>query len=179
MAVQDVVAPLTRQRWVRLARRRVTRLLTEMRLISLHGGPTQRVSDLTNLIELRQRGAPFLASVCKRIVFATCAYMRGSKDAAVAAAHRLRLSPLASADAKWIELKGIHWKDEEGKPRMWEMVQRTKRGTTGVDAVAIFPRLIAKGMPDRTILVKVARAALVVLVSHCHANVPCSNIGHR
>ncbi len=86
--------------------------------------------------------------------------MRGSAGKTGAKASRVRVSPLSNSDAKWIELKRIDWIDEHSKERRWETVERTKRGKTGVDAVAIFPRLYSKGQPDRTILVKQYRPPL-------------------
>ncbi|EIN07630.1 hypothetical protein PUNSTDRAFT_135150 [Punctularia strigosozonata HHB-11173 SS5] len=51
---------------------------------------------------------------------------------------------LDSQQAKWIGLKKIHWQDPTGKDRLWEAAERKTRGSSGVDAVAIFAIIRSK-----------------------------------
>ncbi|KZT66842.1 hypothetical protein DAEQUDRAFT_674376 [Daedalea quercina L-15889] len=44
---------------------------------------------------------------------------------------------LSTSEAKWVALRRIHWSDQEGKQRTWECAERTTRGSSGIDAVAI------------------------------------------
>ncbi|EPT01794.1 hypothetical protein FOMPIDRAFT_1029593 [Fomitopsis schrenkii] len=44
---------------------------------------------------------------------------------------------LSTSEAKWVALKRLHWADQEGKRRTWECAERTTRGSSGIDAVAI------------------------------------------
>ncbi|KLO19303.1 hypothetical protein SCHPADRAFT_898880 [Schizopora paradoxa] len=56
----------------------------------------------------------------------------------------LSTEELPASDAKWVTLKKIHWKDQEGVKRQWECAERKTRGSTGVDAVAILTILKSK-----------------------------------
>ncbi|GAA6004290.1 hypothetical protein JCM10207_000653 [Rhodosporidiobolus poonsookiae] len=40
-------------------------------------------------------------------------------------------------EGKWVELRKIDWKDEDGKQRVWEMAARKTTAEGGIDAVAI------------------------------------------
>jgi len=55
---------------------------------------------------------------------------------------------------RWLRLKKLHYVDAAGKQRIWECAERTTRGKSGVDAVAIFAILKKKNEPDRTLLIK-------------------------
>ncbi|KAH9925323.1 NUDIX hydrolase domain-like protein [Fomitopsis serialis] len=44
---------------------------------------------------------------------------------------------LPTSEAKWVALKKLYWSDQEGKQRTWECAERTTRGSSGIDAVAI------------------------------------------
>ncbi|KAH9830991.1 NUDIX hydrolase domain-like protein [Rhodofomes roseus] len=44
---------------------------------------------------------------------------------------------LPTNEAKWVALKKLYWSDQEGKQRTWECAERTTRGSSGIDAVAI------------------------------------------
>lgn len=63
-------------------------------------------------------------------------------------------------DPRWIDPIRIEWMDESGRRRQWEAVERKTRGVSGVDAVAIFPRLLSPGQPPRTVIVKQYRPPL-------------------
>lgn len=65
-----------------------------------------------------------------------------------------------NSDPRWLEMRAIEWVDSLGRQRTWEMVERRTRGSSGVDAVAIFPRLITPGQPDTTLIVKQYRPPL-------------------
>ncbi|KAG8818656.1 hypothetical protein FRC17_010757 [Serendipita sp. 399] len=57
--------------------------------------------------------------------------------------------------ARWITLKKIEWKDQEGKERTWEMAERkTRTATTGVDAVAILALLSGPNVPLSTVIIE-------------------------
>ncbi|KDQ08545.1 hypothetical protein BOTBODRAFT_37837 [Botryobasidium botryosum FD-172 SS1] len=66
------------------------------------------------------------------------------------------VTDLPITEAKWVTLKKIQWKDQEGKDRVWEMAERTTRGSSGIDAVDIFPilRSKSKDFPPSTIIVE-------------------------
>ncbi|KAI9594822.1 NUDIX domain-containing protein [Syncephalis fuscata] len=66
----------------------------------------------------------------------------------------LRSEPLNDADAKWISLRRLVYKDRAGNERIWESANRRTR--TGVcDAAAIIPILKAANPSDRrTVLVR-------------------------
>jgi len=49
----------------------------------------------------------------------------------------LSVEELPTTEAKWVTLKRVHWSDPEGKKRTWECAERTTRGSSGIDAVAI------------------------------------------
>lgn len=38
------------------------------------------------------------------------------------------------SDAKWLKLEKIHWKDQGGKERIWEVANRKTRTEAGVDS---------------------------------------------
>ncbi|KAK6339950.1 hypothetical protein TWF718_009339 [Orbilia javanica] len=63
------------------------------------------------------------------------------------------VTTLSSADAKWVELQRIDWKDQTGKPRIWEVAARKTRGSSGIDAVAIAPILLHPSRPASTLIV--------------------------
>ncbi|KAK6523355.1 hypothetical protein TWF281_001335 [Arthrobotrys megalospora] len=63
------------------------------------------------------------------------------------------ITTLSSADAKWVELQRIDWKDQTGKPRIWEVAARKTRGSSGIDAVAIAPILVHPSRPTSTLVV--------------------------
>ncbi|GAA5826918.1 hypothetical protein JCM11251_002161 [Rhodosporidiobolus azoricus] len=47
----------------------------------------------------------------------------------------LNVAPMQ--EGKWVELRKIDWKDEDGKQRVWEMAARKTTAEGGIDAVAI------------------------------------------
>ncbi|KAI0085391.1 NUDIX hydrolase domain-like protein [Irpex rosettiformis] len=63
---------------------------------------------------------------------------------------------LAPADAKWVTLKKIHWSDPNGKERVWESAERTTRGTSGIDAVAVLAILRSEtnAFPTSTVIIE-------------------------
>ncbi|RVD88931.1 uncharacterized protein DFL_003095 [Arthrobotrys flagrans] len=63
------------------------------------------------------------------------------------------ITTLSSADAKWVELQRIDWKDQTGKPRLWEVAARKTRGSSGIDAVAIAPILLHPSRPASTLII--------------------------
>ncbi|KAF3923113.1 hypothetical protein ABW20_dc0106931 [Dactylellina cionopaga] len=63
------------------------------------------------------------------------------------------VTTLASADAKWVQLQKIDWKDQSGKARIWEVAARKTRGSSGIDAVAIAPILLHPTRPTSTLVV--------------------------
>ncbi|KAF3100647.1 hypothetical protein TWF569_010397 [Orbilia oligospora] len=63
------------------------------------------------------------------------------------------ITTLSSGDAKWVELQKIDWKDQAGKPRVWEVAARKTRGSSGIDAVAIAPILLHPSRPASTLIV--------------------------
>jgi len=72
----------------------------------------------------------------------------------------LSVEELPNDQAKWVKLKKVNWKDQEGKTRVWECAERTTRGSGGIDAVAIFAVLQAPGQKTATILVEQFRPPL-------------------
>ncbi|KZO98230.1 hypothetical protein CALVIDRAFT_544830 [Calocera viscosa TUFC12733] len=72
----------------------------------------------------------------------------------------LRVEDLSTSDSKWIGLKQIHYKDEDGKDRTWEAAERKTRGSGGVDAVAILALLQAEGQKTHTIIIEQYRPPL-------------------
>ncbi|EWC44862.1 hypothetical protein DRE_00921 [Drechslerella stenobrocha 248] len=63
------------------------------------------------------------------------------------------VTTLSSADAKWVELQKIDWKDQTGKPRIWETAARKTRSSSGIDAVAIATVLLHPTKPASTIVI--------------------------
>ncbi|KAF3911908.1 hypothetical protein ABW21_db0206412 [Orbilia brochopaga] len=63
------------------------------------------------------------------------------------------VTTLSSADAKWVQLQKIDWKDQTGKSRIWESASRKTRGSSGVDAVAIAPILLHPNRPASTLVI--------------------------
>lgn len=43
------------------------------------------------------------------------------------------------SDAKWLKLQKIHWKDQGGKERIWEVANRKTRTEAGVDSQCSLP----------------------------------------
>lgn len=54
---------------------------------------------------------------------------------------------------KWLTLKLLEWRDPTGRPRLWEMAERTTRPSCGVDAVAIVARALSAAAPPQIVLV--------------------------
>lgn len=67
---------------------------------------------------------------------------------------------LSTSEAKWVKLKRIHWSDPEGKHRTWECAERTTRGSSGIDAVAILAVLRSErnAFQPSTVIVEQFRA---------------------
>ncbi|KAG8963359.1 hypothetical protein FRC03_003120 [Tulasnella sp. 419] len=57
---------------------------------------------------------------------------------------------LSNDQAKWVSLKKLTWKDQEGKERTWEMAERTTRSKGGIDAVAILALLESEKQDFKT-----------------------------
>ncbi|GHJ86918.1 hypothetical protein NliqN6_3320 [Naganishia liquefaciens] len=55
---------------------------------------------------------------------------------------------------KWTRLKKIDWEDETGKKRVWEAAERSTRGKSGVDAVAIIALLDHPSRPLSTVILE-------------------------
>ncbi|PCH38772.1 hypothetical protein WOLCODRAFT_66332 [Wolfiporia cocos MD-104 SS10] len=72
----------------------------------------------------------------------------------------LSVEELPTSEAKWVTLKKIHWSDPEGKQRTWECAERTTRGSSGIDAVAILAILRSESNAFRpsTVIVEQFRA---------------------
>ncbi|CCM04864.1 uncharacterized protein FIBRA_07057 [Fibroporia radiculosa] len=68
----------------------------------------------------------------------------------------LSVEELPTSDAKWITLKKIHWSDPDGKQRTWECAERTTRGSSGIDAVAILAVLRSEtnAFPPSTVIIE-------------------------
>ncbi|EKM55789.1 uncharacterized protein PHACADRAFT_57095, partial [Phanerochaete carnosa HHB-10118-sp] len=58
--------------------------------------------------------------------------------------------------SRWITLKKIHWTDPTGKERVWESAERTTRGSSGIDAVAVLAILRSETnkFPTSTVIVE-------------------------
>ncbi|TCD67656.1 hypothetical protein EIP91_012166 [Steccherinum ochraceum] len=56
----------------------------------------------------------------------------------------------------WVTLKKINWSDPEGKERVWESAERTTRGPSGIDAVAVFAILRSEtdAFPISTVIIE-------------------------
>ncbi|KAI0340720.1 hypothetical protein BDW22DRAFT_1334023 [Trametopsis cervina] len=63
---------------------------------------------------------------------------------------------LAPSDAKWITLKKINWRDQDNKDRVWESAERTTRGSSGIDAVAVLAILRSEtnAFPTSTVIIE-------------------------
>ncbi|KAH8108204.1 NUDIX hydrolase domain-like protein [Cristinia sonorae] len=63
---------------------------------------------------------------------------------------------LSASEAKWVTLKKITWSDPEGKERFWESAERTTRGPSGIDAVAVFAILRSEtnAFPTSTVIIE-------------------------
>ncbi|KAI0688739.1 NUDIX hydrolase domain-like protein [Cytidiella melzeri] len=63
---------------------------------------------------------------------------------------------LAPSDAKWVTLKKILWSDPNGKERVWESAERTTRGSSGIDAVAVLAILRSEtgAFPTSTVIIE-------------------------
>ncbi|GJE97053.1 NUDIX hydrolase [Phanerochaete sordida] len=63
---------------------------------------------------------------------------------------------LSPKDAKWVTLKKLRWTDPTGKERVWEAAERTTRGSSGIDAVAILAilRSETKKFPTSVVIVE-------------------------
>lgn len=63
---------------------------------------------------------------------------------------------LSPKDAKWVTLKKIHWADPTGKERVWESAERTTRGSSGIDAVAVLAILRSETnkFPTSTVIIE-------------------------
>jgi 8-oxo-dGTP pyrophosphatase MutT (NUDIX family) len=55
---------------------------------------------------------------------------------------------------KWLSLKTLHWTDEDGHSRLWDVASRTTKQANVPDAVVIVPILKGKNKPIETLLVK-------------------------
>lgn len=67
----------------------------------------------------------------------------------------LSTSDLQTADAKWLALKQLKYKDAKGNERQWEMAGRKTTSKAGIDSVAILAILRDPSgkEPNRTVLV--------------------------
>ncbi|KAH9995417.1 NUDIX hydrolase domain-like protein [Russula compacta] len=63
---------------------------------------------------------------------------------------------LDTTNAKWVSLKKINWQDQNGKTRVWEAADRRTRGSSGIDAVAIFALIRSKthAFPVSTVIIE-------------------------
>ncbi|KAL7753893.1 hypothetical protein RI367_000825 [Sorochytrium milnesiophthora] len=68
-------------------------------------------------------------------------------------AQQIRTSLMSNDDAKWVHLKRIDWRDQDGKARVWEMAERSTR-SGDCDAVAIFAVIRTQDQPPQTVLTK-------------------------
>ncbi|KAF9509166.1 hypothetical protein BS47DRAFT_1373554 [Hydnum rufescens UP504] len=77
-------------------------------------------------------------------------------------------SSFSPSDAKWVTLKLIHWRDQEGKERLWEVAERKTRG------VAILPLLRSKvpSEPLSTLILEQYRPPAGNVVSSMTGNPP-------
>ena len=53
--------------------------------------------------------------------------MGPNKSFTLGSARNERAEPLDRKDAKWLDLRTIHWTDEEGRARKWETYGRGAR----------------------------------------------------
>jgi len=55
-----------------------------------------------------------------------------------------------------VKLKKINWQDPEGKQRVWESAERTTRGSSGIDAVAVLAILRSESgaFPLSTVIIE-------------------------
>ena len=67
--------------------------------------------------------------------------------------HVTKYSDLSSSDAKWIDLKLVHYVDVKGQERVWEVAKRKTTSSSGVDAVAIGNIIYHPSKPPSTMLV--------------------------
>ncbi|EGO58401.1 hypothetical protein NEUTE1DRAFT_146762 [Neurospora tetrasperma FGSC 2508] len=73
--------------------------------------------------------------------------------------HITTITELSPQSSKWITLQQIHYIDQTGKPRLWEVAARKTRSTPtassagGIDAVAMCNILLHPRRPPSTILV--------------------------
>ncbi|EAA33594.2 ADP-ribose pyrophosphatase [Neurospora crassa OR74A] len=73
--------------------------------------------------------------------------------------HITAITELSPQSSKWITLQQIHYVDQTGKPRLWEVAARKTRSTPtassagGIDAVAMCNILLHPRRPPSTILV--------------------------
>ncbi|KDQ60555.1 hypothetical protein JAAARDRAFT_125146 [Jaapia argillacea MUCL 33604] len=69
---------------------------------------------------------------------------------------------LSASDARWVTLKRIHYQDEQGKDRTWEVAERKTRGSSGIDAVAVIALLRSKSnaFPLSTVIIEQYRPPL-------------------
>lgn len=63
------------------------------------------------------------------------------------------VTDLPTSEARWASLKLVHYVDETGKERTWEMATRKTRTAAGVDAVAIGNIILHPSRPPSTVLV--------------------------
>ncbi|PAV23143.1 adp-ribose pyrophosphatase [Pyrrhoderma noxium] len=63
---------------------------------------------------------------------------------------------LSASEAKWVTLKELKWKDEDGKERKWECAERNTRGSSGIDAVAILAIIKSQknSFPPSTVIIE-------------------------
>ncbi|GJE97054.1 NUDIX hydrolase [Phanerochaete sordida] len=63
---------------------------------------------------------------------------------------------LSPKDAKWVTLKKLRWADPTGKERVWESAERTTRGSSGIDAVAVLAVLRSETnkFPTSTVIIE-------------------------
>lgn len=64
---------------------------------------------------------------------AACPHTRPASTRTMPLPVNLRTEECPS-DAKWLKLEKIHWRDKEGKERVWEAANRKTRTEAGVDS---------------------------------------------
>ena len=65
------------------------------------------------------------------------------------------------ASTRWLRLCTLEWRDEQGRERQWDCVERATRGAGAVaDGVCIFARLLGGQGGARTVLVRQYRPPL-------------------
>ncbi|CAL1703887.1 unnamed protein product [Somion occarium] len=69
---------------------------------------------------------------------------------------------LSPSEAKWVTLKKLRWRDPEGRERVWESAERTTRGPSGIDAVAILAILRSEKntFPTSTVIIEQFRPSV-------------------